>query len=162
MEPPDDRNVTVIDLNNISPAVIDLTGPQRLPPRVHRSKGKRAASPTSNSPMSSKRGSKGEEIMVGLTNTFYQIRDQLQSTMIKSSTSSSVANAGLNIGEPRDWVVEAMTLINTLSADMALSTRAVRNACTALKTPHEAKIFVLMSEPVQRDWLMGFVSNDDD
>jgi hypothetical protein len=99
MDSLDDGNVAGLDLN-ISSAIIDLAEPQRPLPRIHRKKGKKIASPTSNSPRSSKRGSKGEEIMVDLTRNFYKIRDQLQSTMIKSSTSSSVANVCPNTGHP--------------------------------------------------------------
>jgi hypothetical protein len=170
MDPPDDGNVvvfdlnnispTVIDLNNISPTVIDLIELQRPLLRIHRNKGKKVASPTSNSPRSSKRGSKGEEIMVGLTNTFYEIKDQLQSTMVKSSTSSSVGNVCPNTGRPRDWVIEAMNIINTLDVQMALPTHAQRNACTTLKGIHEANVFVHMTDAIQRDWLMGFLSPD--
>jgi len=161
MDPPNEDNVAVFDLNTVSPAVIDLTEPQRPPPRIHKNKGKRVASPTSNSPRSSKRGSKGEEMMVGLTNTFYQIRDQLQSTMIKSSTASSVGNVCSDTGRPRDWLIDAMTQINSLSGHMGLSTNSILRASTALKGTHEAKLFMCMSPAVQRAWLMSFVLPDD-
>jgi len=161
MDSPNDDNVAVFDLNTVSPAVIDLTEPQWPPPRIHKNKGKRVASPTSNSPRSSKRGFKGEEIMVGLTNIFYEIRDQLQSTMIKSSTASSVGNVCPDTGRPRDWVIEAMTQMNSLSGQMGLSTNVQLRACTALKGTHEAKVFMHMTLAVQRAWLMSFVLPND-
>jgi hypothetical protein len=78
--------------------------------------------------------------MVGLTNTFNEIMDQLQSTVIKSSTTSSVGNVCPDTGRPRDWVIEAITQINALSVQLGLSPRAQCNACTALKGIHEAYI----------------------
>jgi hypothetical protein len=160
MDLPDDDSddhVARLDLN-ISPTIIDLTGPQLPLPRIHRKKCKRIVSPTSNSPRSSNQASKGEEIMEDLTRNFYEIRDQLESTMIKSSTSNSGANVCPNTGRPRDWLIKAMNIINTLAEDMAMPTRAHRKVCGALKVKDEAKVFVHMNDACRRDWLLAFLS----
>jgi len=97
--------------------------------------------------------------MEDLTRNFYEIRDQSESTMIKSSTSSSVANVP-NTDCPRDWLIEAINIINTLAKEMALPTRAHRKACEALMGKIVAKVFVLMTDACRREWLKGFLSPD--
>jgi hypothetical protein len=98
------------------------------------------------------------------TRNFYEIRDQSESTMIKSSTSSSVANVP-NTDYPRDWLIEAVNIINTLAKEMALPTCAHRKACEALMGKmgkNVAKVFVFMTDACRKDWLMDFLSPDFD
>jgi hypothetical protein len=92
-ESSDSDNIACVDLN-LTPAIIDLTEPQQPPPRSHKRKGKQVASPTDQSPHSSKRSSKGEAVMHDLNQEFYKISDHIERTLIKTETIGSVGNAG--------------------------------------------------------------------
>jgi hypothetical protein len=92
-ESSDSDNIACVDLN-LTPAIIDLTEPQQPPPRSHKRKGKQVASPTDQSPHSSKRSSKGEAVMHDLNQEFDKISDHIERTLIKTETIGSVGNAG--------------------------------------------------------------------
>jgi hypothetical protein len=150
-----------LDLNNAL-AIIDLTKPQCPPPRIHKKKGKRLSSPTSQSPQASKRSSKGDEIFEELTKDYCKVRNQLDRMMIKSTTSRSVGNVCPNTGHPRDWVIEAIGIIKTLAGEMALLVRAQCKACVAMIAANTANVFIHMTDACQRDWLLAFLAYDSD
>ncbi|XP_062163361.1 uncharacterized protein LOC133870288 [Alnus glutinosa] len=160
-ESSDSDEVACVDLN-LTPAIIDLTEPQQPPPRTHKKKGKRVASPTNQSPHSSKRSSKGEAVMHDLNQEFYKIADHIERTLIKTETVGSVGNAGCSTGRGRDWLLDAVAIIKTLAVEFGLNAHQQRKACEAMSVNNYAKLFVAMEDACQRDWMMSFVRGDDD
>jgi hypothetical protein len=100
--------------------------------------------------------------MHDLNQEFYKIADHIERTLIKTKTIGFVGNAGCSTERGRDWLLDAVAIINTLAAEFGLDARQQRKACEAMSVNNYRKLFVAMTDACQRDWLMSFVRGDDD
>jgi hypothetical protein len=100
--------------------------------------------------------------MHDLNQEFYKIADHIERTLIKTETIGSVGNVGCSTGRGRDWLIDAIAIVNTLASEFGLDARQQRKACEAMSVNNYRKLFVAMTDACQRDWLMSFVRGDDD
>jgi hypothetical protein len=100
--------------------------------------------------------------MHDLNQEFYKITDQIERTLIKIETIESIRNAGCSTGCGGDYLIDAVAIINTLSAKFGLDAHQQRKACEAMFVNNYAKLFVAMEDACQRDWMIRFVRGDDD
>jgi hypothetical protein len=100
--------------------------------------------------------------MHGLTKEFYDIADHIERTLIKSETVGSIGNVGCSTGGKREWLFDAVSIVNKLVPETGLNTRQHRKVCEAMMTNNSiAKVFLAMTEDCQRDWLATFRLGDD-
>jgi hypothetical protein len=89
--------------------------------------------------------------MHDLNQEFYKIVDHIEPTLIKTETIGSVENAGCSTGRGRDWLLDAVAIINTLAAEFGLDAHQQRKACEVMSVNNYAKLFVAMEDACQRD-----------
>jgi hypothetical protein len=100
--------------------------------------------------------------MHDLNQEFYKIAGHIERTLIKTETIGFVGNAGCSTGRGRDWLFDAVAIINTLAAEFGLDAHQQCKACEAMSVNNYAKLFVAMEDACQRDWMIRFVRGDDD
>jgi hypothetical protein len=101
--------------------------------------------------------------MHGLTKEFYDIAHHIERTLIKSETVGSVGNVGCSAGGKREWLFDAVSIVNKLAPETGLNTRQQTKVCEAMMTNNSiANVFLAMTEDCQRDWIRTFRDGDDD
>jgi hypothetical protein len=61
--------------------------------------------------------------MHDLSKEFYDIADHIERKLIKTETAGSVGDVGCSIGRRRDWVIDAVAIVNTLGTQTGLNVR---------------------------------------
>lgn len=100
--------------------------------------------------------------MHDLNQEFYNIADHIERILLKTQTAGSVGDVGCSNSRRRDWVLDAIAIVNTLSHETGWNVRQQHKACEAMSNNNITKLFVAMIDACQRDWLMSFNRSDDD